>query len=91
METRQLDPQAQALLNQMAASGASAPRNIIEARQGCLEIRPLAGAPEPVNKVEDRQIPGAAGIPVRIYTKFPCRIHSSAVRVHDGIWQRQTR
>lgn len=66
---RQLDPQAQALLNQMAASGAPAPRNITEARQGYLEIRPLAGAPEPVNKVADRQIPGAVGnISVRIYT-----------------------
>lgn len=64
----QLDPQAQALLNQIAASGAPAPRNITEARQGYLEIRQLAGAPEPVNKVEDRQILGAAGIPVRIYS-----------------------
>lgn len=64
----QLDSQAQALVNQIAASGAPAPRNITEARQGYLEIRPLAGAPESVNKVEDLQILGAVGIPVRIYT-----------------------
>lgn len=67
METAKLDPQAQALLNKMAA--APPPRTIAEARQGYRAIIPLAGPPEPVSKVEDRQIPGPAGnILLRIYT-----------------------
>ena len=61
---RQLDPQAKALLDQMAVR-ASTPAT----RQDYRAEIPLAGSPEPVSKVENRKIPGLSGnIPVRIYT-----------------------
>lgn len=78
METTQLDPQAQALLNQIAAEEAKAPaparslspaEQLAVGREGYRAVIPLAGPPEQVSKVEDRQIPGpAVDIPVRIYT-----------------------
>lgn len=78
MQTAQLDPQAQALLNQLAAMTAQAPtpasplspeEELAAARQGYRATIPLAGSPEAVFKVEDRQITGPEGnIAVRIYT-----------------------
>lgn len=78
METTQLDPQAKALLNQIAAEQAKAPalarplspvEQLAADRDGYRAVISLAGPPEPVNKVVDRQIPGpAVDIPVRIYT-----------------------
>ena len=73
---RRLDPQAKALLEQMATKNrAPTPRPIspakekAAARQAYRAMIPLAGSPEPVSKVENRQIPGPAGnISVRIYT-----------------------
>lgn len=84
METMQLDPQAQALLNQMAADDAPA-RNITEARKGYLAVRTLAGSPEPVNKIEERQIPEPAGnIPVRLYTPRDGKDLAVLVYFHGG-------
>lgn len=78
MQTAQLDPQAQALLNQMTAMVAQAPtpasplspgEELAAARQGYRAAIPLAGSPEAVFKVEDRHITGLEGdIAVRIYT-----------------------
>jgi acetyl esterase len=67
-----LDPQAKALLDQMAASGAP-PLNKLsppDARKMFDQMTQLLGMkPEPVSKVEDRLIPGPAGqIRVRVYT-----------------------
>src|SRR5689334_24682878 len=66
-----LDPQARALLDMLAASGAPPLHmlSIEDARQSMIQMAAMAGPPEPVAKVEDRQIPGTGGaIPVRIYT-----------------------
>lgn len=73
---KQLDPQAKALLDKMAAMSANIPTRSLSpkeeqaaARQGYRDIISLAGKPEKVFKVENRQIPGPVGdIPVRIYT-----------------------
>ena len=65
-----LDPQAQALLDQMAASGVPplTAQSVADARQAVLAFAQLGGDPEPVNQVEDRKLPGPDGaIPVRIY------------------------
>ena len=69
----QLDPQAQALLEQMAMAAAVSDRvspeeKLIAARESHRAVIPLAGEPEPVRNVYERQIPDSAGsIPVRIY------------------------
>lgn len=67
-----LDPQAKALLDQMAASGAPALNTLspVDARKMFDQMAQLLGMkPEPVFKVEDRLIPGPAGqIGVRVYT-----------------------
>jgi len=83
-----LDPQAKAFLDQLAAAGAPALNAlpVAEARQA---LRTLfsTGGPEPVHRVEDRQIPGpAGGLPVRIYTpagKGPLPV---LVYFHGGGW-----
>lgn len=74
---KQLNPQAKALLDQMAAMGAKTPtpthtlspaEEQAAARQSYREIIPLAGKPEKVFQVENRQIPGPSGnISVRVY------------------------
>jgi acetyl esterase len=69
----QLDPQAQALLEQMASAGSVSDRvspeaKLIAARESHRAVIPLAGEPEPVRNVYERQIPTESGrIPVRIY------------------------
>ncbi len=64
MQTAQLDPQAQALLNQMSAMSAQAPtpasplspeQELAAARLGYRAAIPLAGSSEAVYKVEDSQ------------------------------------
>ena len=67
-----VDPEAQALLDQIAAAGAP-PFNTLpveDARKMMDMMMELLGVvPEPVAKVEDLLIPGPAGqIPVRVYT-----------------------
>src|SRR2546427_5702315 len=60
--TMPLDPQAKAFLDQLTAAGAPALNAlpVAEARQA---LRTLfsPGAPEPIHKVENRQVPGPAG------------------------------
>lgn len=69
----QLDPQAQALLEQMAMAAAVSDRlspeeKLIAARESHRAVIPLGGEPEPVRNVYERQIPSESGnIPVRIY------------------------
>jgi acetyl esterase len=84
-----LDPQARAILDQMAETG-NRPINelyLTEARQMSEAMAALQGTPEPVASVEDRMLPGPGGdIPVRIYTPagkgpFPVLIY-----FHGGGW-----
>jgi acetyl esterase len=67
-----LDPQAQALLDLVAAfdTPALSTLSVEDARKALVQMGELSGLePEPVAKVEDRLIPGPAGqIPVRVYT-----------------------
>ena len=58
-----LDPQAQAFLEQLAASGAPPLHelSVAEARQVIVTLFGVEGDPEPVGAVVDRMIPGAAG------------------------------
>jgi acetyl esterase len=66
-----LDPQVKVLLEQLVAAGGPALDEMSpeEARTMFVAIAALAGPPEEVASVDDRQIPGPAGnIPVRIYT-----------------------
>lgn len=69
----QLDPQAQALLEQMVSAGSVSDRlspeeKLIAARESHRAVIPLAGEPEPVRNIYERQIPSESGsIPVRIY------------------------
>ena len=67
-----IDPEAQALLDMMAATGVPALNTLsIEDARRMVDMMPeLSGLiPEPVAKVDDRYIPGLAGeIPVRVYS-----------------------
>lgn len=65
-----LDPQVQVLLEQLAAMNMPASNTLTpnQLRQNS-KARGTTGKPEPVGKVEDRQVPGPLGdIPVRIYS-----------------------
>jgi acetyl esterase len=65
-----LDPQARALLDQLAAMGAPplSEQTPEEARAGFLLLTAIAGTAEEPVPTEDRSVPGPAGdIPVRIY------------------------
>lgn len=85
-----LDPQAQALLEQMKAMGftytpdltTTRARELLQAMQA---IRPTG---EPVADVEDRLIPGPAGeIPIRIYSPEGNGPFPVLVFFHTGGWQ----
>ena len=85
-----LDPQAQALLEQMKAMGftytpdltVTRARELVQAMQA---VRP---AGEPVAHVEDRLIPGPAGeIPIRIYSPEGSGPFPVLVFFHTGGWQ----
>ncbi len=84
-----LDPQTQAVLEMMAAM--SAPpvhaQSVEEARQAMAMMAMMAGEPEPVGKVEDRDIAGPEGpIPVRIYTPEGKGPFPVLVFFHGGGW-----
>src|SRR2546428_1348707 len=84
-----LDPQTQAVLEMMAAM--SAPpvhtQSVEEARQTMAMMAVMAGEPEPVGKVEDRDIAGPEGtIPVRIYTPEGKAPFPVLVFFHGGGW-----
>lgn len=84
-----LDPQAQAFLDQMAASGAPplTSQSVAQARRSLLVFASLGGDPEPVATVEDRKLPGPAGaIPVRVYTPAGSGPFPVLVYFHGGGW-----
>ena len=84
-----LDPQARAVLDQMAASGAPLLRAqaVADARASVLDFAQLGGDPEPVSQIEDRQLPGPDGtIPVRIYTPAGSGPFPVLVYFHGGGW-----
>jgi acetyl esterase len=84
-----LDPQAQGLLDMMAAAGQPPLHELPpeEARNAFVGMVQLAGPPEPVAKVEDRTIPGPGGdIPVRVYTPDGSGPFPVLVYFHGGGW-----
>jgi len=63
------DPQAKAILDQLAAAGITRPATVADVRKAYLFYPKLSGTPEHVFHIEDRQIPGPAGnVTVRVYT-----------------------
>lgn len=85
-----LDPQARAVLEQMAAAGIQPPHtlSVAAARQALIERRRLtAGAPEPIAHVADRSIPGPGGpLPIRIYRPAAAAPLPTLVYFHGGGW-----
>ena|SRR5208282_4435503 len=85
-----LDPQADALIKQMAAAPGPALETLAPAdarRVTASMFKTMAGAPEDVAKVENRRIPGPAGeIPVRIYTPAGAGPFPILVFYHGGGW-----
>ena len=84
-----LDPQAQAFLEQLAASGAPPLHelSVAEARQVSVALFGVQGDSEPVGAVANRMIPGAAGeIPARIYTPRGTDPFPILVYFHGGGW-----
>jgi len=84
-----LDPQAQAFLEQLAASGAPPLHelSVAEARQVIVALFGVQGDSEPVGAVANRMIPGAAGeIPARIYTPRGTDPFPILVYFHGGGW-----
>ena len=82
-----LDPQAQHVINQLAALGLP-PNHTVSPEQARINarLRPRAPGPE-VAKVEDRKIPGpGVEIPVRIYTPFGFGPFPVLVWFHGGGW-----
>jgi acetyl esterase len=84
-----LDPQARAVLDQMAEMGGK-PINelsVEEARQASEALAAMQGAPEAIAGVEDRTLPGPdAGIPVRIYVPFGKGPFPVLIYFHGGGW-----
>jgi acetyl esterase len=84
-----LDPQTQAVLDFMTASGMPPmhTQTVADARGAMLAIGAMAGEPEPVANVEDREIPGPEGqISVRIYTPEGKGPFPVLVFFHGGGW-----
>ena len=84
-----LDPQAQAFLEQLTASGAPPLHalSVAEARQVIVALFSTQGSPEPVGAVADRTIPGAVGeMPARIYTPPGTGPFPVLVYLHGGGW-----
>lgn len=82
-----LDPQAQALLDQMAKLGVPPFHKLTveEARRNMAAV--YRGEPQDVKRVEDRRIPGPGGeIPVRIYTPESAPPLPLVVFFHGGGW-----
>jgi acetyl esterase len=82
-----LDPQARALLDQMAAMPPIHSQSVAEARQTVTALAQMTGEPEPVARVENRTIPGPLGdIPVRIYAPEGRGPLPVLVFFHGGGW-----
>lgn len=86
----QLDPQMKALLDQAAAAGGKPFHDMAptEARAAIdTMFAAFRGTPRPINKVEDRKIPGPGGqIPVRVYTPAGAGPFGALVFFHGGGW-----
>jgi acetyl esterase len=85
-----LDPQARALLDQIAAAGIPPSHllSVADAREMQLtRKRMLGGTPPPIANVTERSIPGPAGaIPVRLYTPEGSAPFPVLVYFHGGGW-----
>jgi acetyl esterase len=84
-----LDPQAQALLEQMAAISAPPMHelSVEEARQAFVTFMATQAAPDPVGAARDCTIPGAAGeMPARIYSPHGPGPFPALVYFHGGGW-----
>ena len=84
-----LDPQAQAFLEQLAATGAPPLHelSVAEARQVIVALFGTQGGPEPVGAVEERTIPGAGGeMPTRLYMPYGTGPFPVLVYLHGGGW-----
>ncbi len=72
-----LDPRVKRFLDVLAAGN---PPNVLETtveqrRRGLTELMKLSGPERPVDRVDDRTLPGPAGspVPVRIYTPLDAK------------------
>jgi acetyl esterase/lipase len=84
-----LDPQAQALLDQVKALGGPQLNELSppDARVAAKALGALSGPPQAVAKVENRNIPGPAGdLPVRVYTPAGSGPFPVLVYFHGGGW-----
>ncbi|HEX2916091.1 MAG TPA: alpha/beta hydrolase [Chloroflexia bacterium] len=82
-----LDPQARMLLDSMAGAPPLHTVPIELLRQGEAASVAMLGAPEPVAKVENREIDGPAGpVPVRIYTPEGHGPFPILIIMHGGGW-----
>jgi acetyl esterase len=84
-----LDPQVQALLDQMAAADRPALHETspAEARAAMTALAALGKYPDPLAAIADRSIPGPAGpIPVRVYTPQEQQPLPVVVYFHGGGW-----
>ena len=84
-----LDPQVKAFLDDLAAQQAPplSTLSLEEARAGVAADAAVVGEPEPVERIEDRCVPGPGGeIPVRIYTPHRGGPLPVLVYYHGGGW-----
>jgi acetyl esterase len=84
-----LDPQVQALLDQMAAADRPALHETspAEARAAMAALGALGKYPDPLAATGDRSIPGPAGpVPVRVYTPAAAPPLPVVVFFHGGGW-----
>ena len=84
-----LDPQAQAFLEHLVATGAPPLHelSVEQARQVIVTLFETQGEPEPIRAVQDCTIPGAAGeMPARIYTPHGTGPFPVLVYFHGGGW-----
>ena len=84
-----VDPQIQALLNEMEAAGAKPfeELTVAEARAAAWSFAPLQGEPEEVASIEHTFIPGPNGeLPVRIYTPAGAGPFPGLVYFHGSGW-----
>jgi acetyl esterase len=84
-----LDPQCEALLNQMAEAGGPPPETVsVEENRALIAmIAELSGAAEDLARVEDVNVPGPAGdIAVRVYVPAGDGPFPTVVFFHGGGW-----
>src|SRR4051794_11335678 len=84
-----LDPQIEAVLNEMRAAGAKPfeALTVSEARVAALAFKELQGEPEQVARVDHRFIPGPpAALPIRVYTPDGDGPFPGIVYLHGSGW-----